>query len=194
MNRHASVVEASLGSLDCCFNSSAPACNVFDGLLRACAGGGRGKIPTRWAGNLGGDGLATRRVTLREAAAILGLSKEAVRKRVIRGTLDSDTGADGRRYVYLDAGGDEPPTHEGDALISEMRSRIQFLEDELQRKDAILLNMTEAMKALSPPSQETPSEAQESDVSPGPADTPTEATSGAQEGAQRPWWRRIFRG
>ena len=141
--------------------------------------------------------MATRRVTLREAADILGLSKEAVRKRVIRGTLRSDTGADGRRYVYLEAGGDEAPIHEGDALISEMRSRIQFLEDELQRKDAILLNMTEAMKALSPPSQETPSEERESPVSeasPGPADTPTEAATEAQEGVQRPWWRRVFGG
>jgi len=45
-------------------------------------------------------------VTLKEAADILGVSKEAVRKRVIRGTLRSDTGEDGRRYVYIDAGGD----------------------------------------------------------------------------------------
>jgi len=141
--------------------------------------------------------LATRRVTLREAADILGLSKEAVRKRVIRGTLRSDTGGDGRRYVYLDAGGDEAPTHEGDALISEMRSRIQFLEDELQRKDAILLNMTEAMKALSPPPQEAPSEARESpqtvEEEPERAERRS-ATGEAQEGVQRPWWRRVFGG
>ena len=51
---------------------------------------------------------------------------------------------------YLDAGGDEAPTPAPDALISEMRARIQFLEDELQRKDAILLNMTEVMKAIAP--------------------------------------------
>ena len=141
--------------------------------------------------------MATRRVTLREAADILGLSKEAVRKRVIRGTLQSDTGADGRRYVYLDAGGDETPTHEGDALISEMRSRIQFLEDELQRKDAILLNMTEAMKALSPPSQEAPSEERESPQTVEEASEGAERgpdRTGAQEGVRRPWWRRMFGG
>src|SRR5215211_6699106 len=103
MNRRASVVEASLGSLDRCFHPSAPACNVFDGLLRACAGVGRGKIPTRCAGNLGGDGLATRRVTLREAADILGLSKEAVRKLFFRITLRSDTCTDGRNYIYLES-------------------------------------------------------------------------------------------
>jgi len=134
-------------------------------------------------------------VTLREAADILGLSKEAVRKRVIRGTLRSDTGGDGRRYVYLDDGGDEAPTHEGDALISEMRSRIQFLEDELQRKDAILLNMTEAMKALSPPAQEAPSEASQS---PETADEqqgrkePRPTTVESQEPVWRRWRRRVL--
>ncbi len=51
----------------------------------------------------------TRRVTMREPASLLGISKDAVRKRVGRGTLRSDAGEDGRRYVYLDAGaaGDE---------------------------------------------------------------------------------------
>jgi hypothetical protein len=51
----------------------------------------------------------TRRVTLTEAAQVLGISKEAVRKRVQRGTLPSDVGEDGRRYVYLDAVGDDGP-------------------------------------------------------------------------------------
>jgi hypothetical protein len=46
----------------------------------------------------------TRRVTLREAADILGMSKEAVRKRVTRGTLPSGVAEDGRRYVCIDAG------------------------------------------------------------------------------------------
>jgi hypothetical protein len=79
-----------------------------------------------------------------------------------------------------------------------MRSRIQFLEDELQRKDAILLNMTEAMKALSPPPQEASSEARASPQS--VEDEPERAeprpdAGGAQEGAQqRPWWRRMFGG
>lgn len=137
--------------------------------------------------------MATRRVTMREAAEILGVSKEAVRKRVIRGTLRSDKGEDGRRYVYIDAGGDdvgdEAPTGAPDALMSEMRARIQFLEEEHRRKDAILLNMTEAMKALSPP----PQEARESSVSPAPVRTPTEAHREAQEGVQQPWRRRFRR-
>jgi excisionase family DNA binding protein len=50
--------------------------------------------------------LATRRMTMREAADLLGVSKEAIRKRVVRGTLPSEVGEDGRRHVYIEAGSD----------------------------------------------------------------------------------------
>jgi hypothetical protein len=122
--------------------------------------------------NAGGDGLATRRLTLREAAEILGVSKEAVRKRVIRGTIRSETGEDGRRYVYVDDRGDEARTHEPDTLISQMQERLPFLEreleirtEEIRRRDTIIMNMTEAMKAISPPAREESSEPRESPVS-----------------------------
>jgi hypothetical protein len=57
-----------------------------------------------------------RRVTMADAAQVLGISKEAVRKRIKRGTLRSEMGEDGRRYVYLDSGGDAGPDakHAGD--------------------------------------------------------------------------------
>ena len=62
--------------------------------------------------------MATRRVTMREAADLLGVSKEAIRKRVVRGTLPSEVGEDGRRYVYIEAGRDiaaaKVPTREHD--------------------------------------------------------------------------------
>jgi hypothetical protein len=128
-----------------------------------------------------------------EAAEQLGITAEAVRMRIKRGTLRSERRG-GRVFVLL---GQSQPTDRPDeptTLISEMRSRIQFLEDELHRKDAILLNMTEAMKALSPPAQEEASEARES---PQPVEEeleraePRPATVESQEGARRPWWRRI---
>lgn len=149
-------------------------------------------------------GRGLRRVTLREAADILGLSKEAVRKRVIRGTLRSEKGEDGRGYVYLDSGGDEAPTPEPGALTSELRNRIAYLEnlvetrdEEIRRRDTIIMNMTEAMKALSPPAQGTeapqePTEAAETVEQESEGARPRSAAGGAQEGAQRPWWRRIF--
>jgi excisionase family DNA binding protein len=141
----------------------------------------------------GQPGATNQRVTVPEAAELLGITVEAVRMRIKRGTLRSERQG-GRVFVLL---GQSQPTDRPDeptTLISEMRSRIQFLEDELQRKDAILLNMTEAMKALSPPPQEASSDERESpetaehqqgrgDVSPEP-----------QAATSRPWWRRIIGG
>jgi len=142
-----------------------------------------------------------RRVTMAEAAEILDVSVEAIRKRVQRGSIRSDTGPDGRRYVYLDELRPQGEDRVGSSrpLVEELRDRVRFLERELERKDAILLNMTEAMKAIGPPvHEESPSGA------PGAPETATEQPGrvGAQttlEGSQRPservpWWRRMFGG
>jgi hypothetical protein len=74
---------------------------------------------------------------------------------------------------------DEPvdsPTDQSE-LVEELRRTNELLrevittrDEEIRRRDTIIMNMTEAMKALNPPAQEAPSEAQESDVSPGPTD------------------------
>ena len=87
--------------------------------LREASGGpayGRGR---------GAYTVTDTRLTLRQAAAALGVSESAIRKRVERGTLRSDKGADGRRYVYVDTvadavadeGEDTSVTREHDALI-----------------------------------------------------------------------------
>ena len=89
------------------------------------------------------------RVTVPEAAERLGLSENAVRKRVQRDTIQWERDEDGRVYVYLsptmtdqvgDQAADQSP------LTKHMASEIEFLRAELQRKDAILLNMTEGLK------------------------------------------------
>jgi hypothetical protein len=144
--------------------------------------------------------MPRRRLDLREAAAVLDTSVDAVRKRIQRGTLESEK-EDGKVYVWLDVGLDVPGAavlEAKDETISELRDRVGFLERELERKDAILLNMTEVMKAISPPvaqegspvAQEAPTEATEQPGRVGPQ-APLE---GPQEGVQRPWWRRVFGG
>jgi excisionase family DNA binding protein len=139
-----------------------------------------------------------RRVPLREAAELLGVSKDAVRQRVRRGTIRSEKGEDGRVYVYTDASPDDvhghAPQDDSGVLVDELRDRVRFLERELERKDAILLNMTEAMKALNPPSPQEPSESpQTATEQPGRVE-PQAQVEGPQEGAERPWWRRVFGG
>ena len=144
----------------------------------------------------GVDGAEDKRVTIREAALLLGVSEGAVRKRVDRATLRSDKGKDGRVYVYLsdgedggyDNGVDASTTHASNPLISEMRSRIDFLEQELRRKDMILMNMTETMKALtsSPERQESPETNDDEMVK----DSPTPEQQESSE--RRSWWRSFF--
>jgi hypothetical protein len=123
---------------------------------------------------------------MRQAAELLGVSKEAIRKRVVRGTLRSELGEDGRRYVYVEAGRDEAtdeaPAHEHDVLISEMvgelHDELQYLREqlhqELERRTAEAerfqqtiraltsanASLTERLRALEPP-QGTPSVNQE---------------------------------
>jgi hypothetical protein len=143
--------------------------------------------------------LERERVTVQEAARLLGITESAVRKRVQRGLLERDKEPDGRLYVYLDTHDtdrDEVRDSSYDMLVRRLENENEFLRRELERKDTILLNMTEAMKALNPPAREEPSEKRES---PGTVEeTPERAESqadapGPQEGTRRPWWRRVLR-
>jgi excisionase family DNA binding protein len=149
------------------------------------------------------------RLTIQEAAHRLGVSESAIRKRIKRGTLKREKTEDGRVLVYMEGsapGSEEVRTPERDALISQMEKRVAFLEHELEvrseeirRRDTIIMNMTEAMKALSPPSQEAPPDERESPqtAEEEPERTePQSSTEGRQEGVHRPWrnlWRRIKR-
>jgi hypothetical protein len=219
-----------------------------------------------------------RHVTVDEAARHLGLSVDAVRKRVQRGQLAYEKDEAGRIRIILDEGEtlqDESPDTTGQEvgahaeLMEELRRTNELLrevittrDEEIRRRDTIIMNMTEAMKALNPPAPEDSSEARESPESSNAAgelgelreelDTertrremaestlregmaeeqrrreeaererddlrrelytlresqgspqrveeeqemaePHSATREAQEGVQRPWWRRVFGG
>ena len=118
------------------------------------------------------------RLTIQEAAHRLGVSESAVRKRIKRGTLQREKTEDGRVLVYMEPsvpGAEEVRTPERDALISEMQQRLAHLEreldvrtEEIRRRDTIIMNMTEAMKALNPPAPEDSSAAREFPESSGP--------------------------
>jgi hypothetical protein len=142
--------------------------------------------------------LERERVTVQEASRRLGITESAVRKRVQRKLLEHDKEPDGRLYVYLDmrdTGQDEVRDSSYDMLVRRLENENEFLRRELERKDTILLNMTEAMKALSPPSQEAPPDERESpqtvEEEPERAE-PRPATVESQEPAWRRWRRRWF--
>ncbi len=148
--------------------------------------------------------MTDERLTLRQAAARLGVSESAIRKRVERGTLRSDKGSDGRRYVYLDTGADTvadegadtSATGERGALIAELRAHNGTLREQLEAErqaHAEARRLLAATLERIPPQLEARESPQTARDAPEGA-SPHSATAGSQEGAQRPWWRRIFGG
>jgi glutamyl-tRNA reductase len=150
------------------------------------------------------------RYTVGEAADILGISTGAVRNRLSRGTLRS-VKEGGTVYVLLSADmprdvkrdvADTPggmPQSDATVLTSELRDRLRYVEEQLEAERQahaearrIIAGLVERIPAI-----EAPSEARESprtdEESPEGVE-PRSGTSEAQEGVQRPWWRRVFGG
>jgi hypothetical protein len=160
---------------------------------------------------------------LREAAELLGTSTEAVRKRAARGSLRSDR-QDGRVLVWVDEGrtkGGHEAQVDREALLEAKDETIRILEEqlrlrgeEIQRRDVIISQLTQANAALAArvPELEAPQEprgASETTVEGLERAEPHPATGGPQNGYERPrdtsefpvsgsltrpWWRRVFGG
>jgi excisionase family DNA binding protein len=148
-----------------------------------------------------------RRVTVGEAAALLGISKEAVRMRIRRGTLRSEK-TDDRVYVWLDddLNVDQDDVQHGDQgaampayreLIEQLRGEVEAWREEARRKDHIIAGLIERL----PPQLEAPQEPSEAPreeaESPGPREGPFTREESPQEGSERrerSWWRRLFGG
>ena len=148
-----------------------------------------------YSGGPGGGHIPRRRLDLKDAADVLGLTVDALRKRVKRGTLEAERGADGRLYVFLDA------DQESGAPRSDTERLISVLEDQLRQEReahaearrllaAALERIPPQLEAPTSPAEprespEPPSEPRPSATGPPPAETPAES---------RPWWRRWLGG
>jgi excisionase family DNA binding protein len=126
-----------------------------------------------------------RRVTVDEAARHLGLSVDAVRKRVQRNQIPHEKDLAGRVRIILDESEtlqDESPDTPGQSagLLEELRDRIRYLERQVEeerearrRADTILAQLSAAnaeqartIRALEPPAPpETPERREEPDTS-----------------------------
>ncbi|MDP8899926.1 MAG: hypothetical protein M3N33_02020 [Actinomycetota bacterium] len=157
---------------------------------------------------------AGRRLTVSDAALELGLSAEAVRSRVKRGTLPS-VKEGSTVYVLLPPDRTRPyhdqtttehdrtsarSRSDADALISAKDETIAALREQLEaERQAHAEARRLLMAALEriPPAIEAPREAPGGpQTAAGASDRsePRPATGGAQEGSERPWWRRLFGG
>ena len=150
------------------------------------------------------DGTRSQRYTVTEAASVLGISTEATRQRVKRGTLPTIRDDEGNVFVLLDPDGtrrdgggtsggisdgtrrDADGTNDGMALVDRMSAEIEYLRDtiarrdeEIRRRDHLLAAALERIPAL-----ESPPETSESTV------------RASEEASSTPpppsWWRRFF--
>jgi hypothetical protein len=136
----------------------------------------------------------------------LGITEGAVRSRIKRGTLPTSKKG-GTVFVLFGDGTSEAnqppntsvPRDQSHELVASLQDQIRYLREQLdaeraarteerRRHDTVVAQLTSKIPAIEAP-QDSPQEAPESPESPSPTST-TEDAGEAQEGVQRPWWRR----
>jgi len=152
------------------------------------------------------------RVTVAEAADRLGVTRDAIRKRIKRGSIEWETELDDEVFVYVEASAkDTAPTNGDmsedaaghDALVESLRDQVEYLrgevvvwQDEARRKDHLLAAALERIPAI-----EAPADMPNNKASPEPTGAPVShsesnggsAGSDGMEEAEKPsWWRRFF--
>lgn len=162
--------------------------------------------------------MAGRWLDVNSTAEELGISTDAVRKRIARGNLESDR-RDGHVLVWLDDGGTKAgyqaqgKAHaDGGALVEVLTDQVSYLREQLseerearRRADTIIAQLTQTNTQLSNrvleldaptdrPAASQPSDEAAQDAangSPGPGSRPGDGE--AQNGSGRvSWWRRMF--
>jgi chromosome segregation ATPase len=163
------------------------------------------------------------RVSVDEAARSLGLTVDAVRKRVQRGTIEHEKDQAGRVRIILDSPAnastlldspanastlqDESPDTTGqrealiaakDETIEELRGRVRRLEHEVDTRNEEIRRRDHLLAAALEriPAIEAPQEAPEAAETPSGASPNTQASPEPETPteAARPWWRRVFGG
>jgi hypothetical protein len=77
------------------------------------------------------------RVTVAEAARRLGISEAGVRKRIQRGQIPHERGADSRTWVWVSPGevrhaeSRDKPDQSRDELVDELRDQVRYLRQQL---------------------------------------------------------------
>jgi len=156
------------------------------------------------------DEMSVERLSIMEAAEALGVTPDAIHKRIKRGTLKYEKGEDGRLYVYVDTSTsrldksvdeskDESKAGVWERLIESQQDRIAFLEQELERRGdettmlhQIIAGLTQANAQLASHIPEleaprAPRESPEGEAGPGSTEeAPPDVPEGADASKERP--------
>ena len=135
------------------------------------------------------------RLTVAEAADRLGVTRDAIRKRIKRDSIRWETGSNGEPYVYVadassgvaDASGHE----EMHALVESLEDQVSYLrkevavwQEEARRKDHLLAAALERIPEL-----EGPSETESTRTATGGG---SEAPASDTEHSRPSWWQWLF--
>jgi hypothetical protein len=155
------------------------------------------------------------KVSVYEAANALGVTVDAIRKRIQRGTIPHQRDEAGRVWVLLDEASSRQDAanstvpddgeyayrpEDRDELVGSLKDQVEYLRQvietrdlELQRKDSIIAALTQRIPELEPPREPAQEE---------PRGSPETLSYGAgkgdmhpdEEGTQdpHPWYRRFF--
>ena len=154
----------------------------------------------------------TTRVTVQEAARLLGISEGAVRARIHRRTLETAREG-GTVYVRIDADDTSKERTDQTELVQALREHNTTLERQLNAEREASAELRRIIAALTqripeieaPASPEAARMPQERPEEPGATETPGSAHAGSERppdtserpvrgGLIRPWWRRMFSG
>src|SRR5215208_826737 len=154
-----------------------------------------------------------------DAARVMGISRDALYKRIRRDSVGWERGEDGRIYVHVDTATDAATDTDIDAamdastnqsaLIASLEEQVSYLREvvrsrdaeirrreeeyreEARRKDHLLAAALERIPAIEPP--DSSSEPRESPEKASEEPHSTHAPPEQQEPSQRrPWWRQFF--
>jgi hypothetical protein len=165
----------------------------------------------RQARDIGQDTLQDRpqdaldRISVPQAATRLGITQDAVRKRIARGTIRHGKDHEGHIFVYLDTIESESKTDQAngqdresktvqdadqDKYTRSLEDQIEFLRRELERKDTIIMSLTQRIPEL-----EVSPETREGHVMVSEEADESTAPQEQQEPSQRrSWLYRFFYG
>ena len=114
------------------------------------------------------EDVSEERLSVGEAAARLGVTRDAIHKRIRRNSIRHEQGEDGRFYVYVDTstiGADTSTDMSAAAraeLLEELRERLHFVERQLEeerqarteerrRHDTLMAQLMQRIPELEPP-------------------------------------------
>src|SRR5918995_6598390 len=132
------------------------------------------------------------RISVPQAANRLGITQDAVRKRIARGTIRHEKDHEGHIFVYLDTFESESKTDQDadqDKYTRSLEDQIDFLRRELERKDTIIMSLSQRIPELEGSPEPREDHMTDSEETAEGTTAPPEQQEPSQ---RRSWWRAFF--